>query len=226
MIKDKDYLKYSEKQSKKIQQCLVRELAAYNPKYFLTVQLPRNWRQCNLCAAHNGLKLVMKHFQRQLLGPRWNKKTLPFFSIAERNTDGSGWHFHILIYDCRFNIRALQTALNKTVKTMKLTQETFDLKRIRKTPHRAYLYCVKTIRADSKGHYDSGVITTAEALFNISKTKRKAAHTARLFKRFTLLPLFAGFLYLRLSLFPLRPRPATYPFGDIGCIPLPQYQHW
>lgn len=226
MIKDKDYLKYSKIQTIKAQSLLIREFATYNPKYFLTVQLPQNWRQCNLYTAHKGLRLIMKHFQRQLLGPRWNKKVLPFFSIAERNKDSSGWHFHILIYDCRFNINALQNAINKTVETMKLTPETFDLKRIRETPRQVYSYCVKTIITDSKGHYDSSVITTAETLFNINITKRKAAHTARLFKRFTLLPLFAGFLYFRLWLFPLRPRPTTCLFDDIRCIPLPQYQHW
>lgn len=226
MITDKNYLKHNIVQTAKVQHQLIREFAAHNPKYFLTVQLPRNYRRRNLSSAHNGLRLVMKHFQRRLLGPRWNKKALPFFSIAEKNTDGSGWHFHILIYDCKFNTRALQTALNQTIESMKLTPETFDLKQIKETPADVCSYCVKTIGADSNGHYDSSVIATAETLFNISITKRKAIHYVRLFKRFTLLPLFAGFLYLRLSLFPLRPRPATYPFGDIGCIPLPQYQHW
>jgi len=188
---------------------LIREIAKYNPTYFLTVQLPLNWRNGNIHKYIKKLKKVLKRFQKCLKRNHWNKNPLPMICIAERNIC-AGYHFHILIYDCQYTMEQLQSALDRTEYDLRLTHQTFELKPITFTPERLYFYCVKQIQTE---HDIKDRISTTSTLFNIPE-KRQPKHctqssksrlkTIQWIKNFILKYLFIGCLWLRLAVFPLK----------------------
>ena len=59
----------------------------YSPTHFLTIQLPENYKSCNSHNSKTHLRMIMKIFEKSLLGRHWNKKHLPFICVAENGTD-------------------------------------------------------------------------------------------------------------------------------------------
>jgi hypothetical protein len=118
------------------------------------------------------LRLIMKNFERQLLGSHWNTKYVPFVATMEHN-NLDGWHFHVLIYSCDFTIQELEAALSKTVMNMRLTPETFKIKPIVDNPYDYYEYCTKDIKADIFGGWESERYITSEQLFYNSSKQPK-----------------------------------------------------
>lgn len=183
---------------------LINAISQYHPSHFLTVQLPLNWRNGNMHKYTQKFKKIVKRFQKCLRRNHWNKNPLPMICIAERNT-WAGYHFHILIYDCRYTTQQLQIALDRTEYDLRLTHQTFELEPITFTPEHLFFYCVKQIKIepDIKDR-----ISTTSTLFNIPEKKQQrwcAQQVKPQFKiihhirKFVLKHLFISCLWCRLT---------------------------
>ena len=148
---------------------LINCISGYNPSHFLTVQLPLNWRNGQLWKYKKKLKKILKRLQKCLIHNHWNKHPLPMICIAEKNS-WFGWHFHILIYDCKYTTEQLQNALDRTEYDLHLTHQTFKLEPITFTPEHLFFYCVKQIKTE----HDIGErISTTYTLFDITEKKQQ-----------------------------------------------------
>lgn len=187
---------------------LINWISEYKPTHFLTIQLPLNWRNGNIHKYDCKLKKILKRFQKCLKRNHWNKHPLPMICIAEKN-QWSGYHYHILIYDCEYTTEQLQAALDRTEKDLHLTHQTFELEPITFTPEQLYSYCVKQIKTE---HDLKERISTTSTIFNVSTKKpkkpvKKTNPISKMFqqvKKFALKHLFICCLWYRLTALPIR----------------------
>ena len=199
---------------------LINWISGYKPTHFLTIQLPLNWRNGNIHKYDCKLKKILKRFQKCLKRNHWNRNPLPMICVAEKN-QWSGYHYHILIYNCEYTTEQLQAALDRTEKDFRLTKQTFELKPITFTPEHLYLYCVKQIKTE---HNIKGRISTTSTIFNISEKRhkkqpsRKVKYVSKIFRRikkFILKHLFICCLWYRLTTLPIKFRIVNYQHDSI-----------
>ena len=198
---------------------LINAISQYHPSHFLTVQLPLNWRNGGLDKYNAKLKAVIKRFQKCLRPNHWNKNPLPMICIAEKNS-WFGYHFHILIYNCKYTTEQLQGALDRTEYDLRLTHQTFELEPITFTPEHLFFYCVKQIKTE---HDIKGRISTTTTIFNTPEKEQKRSSKSiktqskfvQLIKRFILKPLFIGWLWYQITVFPTRLNIANYLINGI-----------
>ncbi len=67
----------------------------FKPTHYLTIQLPEHQKTKDEFKSLSHLRMIMKVFEKSLLGRHWNKKHLPFIAFAENNTSPE-WHYNIL----------------------------------------------------------------------------------------------------------------------------------
>ena len=194
---------------------LINWISQHHPSDFLTVQLPLNWRNGGLDKYNTKLKAVIKRFQKCLRPNHWNKKPLPMICIAEKNS-WFGYHFHILIYDCKYTTEQLQGALDRTEYDLRLTHQTFELEPITFTPEHLFFYCVKQIKTE---HDIKERISTTSTIFNIPEKKQQKwcaqsvkpqSKFIKWVKRFILKHLFIGCLWYQITTLPIRLNIANY----------------
>lgn len=148
-----------------IQQTLINWFADINPQYFLTIQLPQHLRSQSLTTSNKHLLEIMLTFERLLWGRHWNRKHTPFIAVAEHGKLSFNWHYHILIYNCSFNLFQLQSVFDTLLFKLNLPHETIDLKPV--ITFGVNSYSSKEIFADVNGHFDTDRIITSEILFNL-----------------------------------------------------------
>jgi len=85
----------------------------YQPTHFLTIRLPENWSNTDEFKSNSHLRMIMKIFERSLVGKHWNKHHLPFIVFSENGTSDD-WHYHILLNQGKFTEQELQNAILKT----------------------------------------------------------------------------------------------------------------
>ena len=152
-----------------IQQTLINWFADINPQYFLTIHL----RSESLTTTNKHLLEIMSTFERLLWGRHWNRKHTPFIAIAENGKLSFNWHYHILIYNCPFNLFQLQCVLDTLLTILNLTPETINLKPV--ITFGVNRYSSKEFFADIDGHFDTDRIITSEILFNLVHPSAKSA---------------------------------------------------
>lgn len=138
----------------------------YQPTHFLTVQLPENWKSNNANNAKSHLRMIMKIFEKNLLGHHWNRKHLPFIAFAELG-ESEEWHYHILLNQKQFAEDDLQTAISQTVKKLKLSDYCLQLDQIDNHLESAENYCLKELKVYFYGHFDSDRIILSAELFQL-----------------------------------------------------------
>lgn len=107
----------------------------------------------------------MLNFEKLLLGKHWNRKHVPFIAVAEHGKISSNWHYHVLIYDCLFDLSTMQSVTQAVLIKLGLSHETLLIKSVNDNGVNAYLS--KEIIADINYHFDSDRIITSEFLFNL-----------------------------------------------------------
>lgn len=148
-----------------IQKILINWFSSINPQYFLTIQLPQHLRSESLTTTNKKLLKIMSTFERLLWGRHWNRKHTPFITIAENGKTSFNWHYHILIYNCPFNLFQLHTVFDILLTKLHLPHETINLKPI--ITFGVNSYVSKEIFCDINSHFDTDRIITSEILFNI-----------------------------------------------------------
>lgn len=138
----------------------------YQPTHFLTVQLPENWKSNNANNAKSHLRMIMKIFEKNLLGHHWNKKHLPFIAFSELG-DSEEWHYHILLNQKQFTEDELQTAISKTVRKLQLSDYCLQLNQIEDHLENTENYCLKELKIYFYGHFDSDRIILSAELFQL-----------------------------------------------------------
>ncbi len=113
-----------------IQQTLINWFTDINPQYFVSIQLPQHLRSESLTMTNKNLLKIMSTFERLLWGRHWNRKHTPFIAIAEHGKLSFNWHYHILIYNCSFNLFQLQSVFDILLTQLHLPPETINLKPI------------------------------------------------------------------------------------------------
>ena len=86
----------------------------YQPTHFLTIRLPENWSNTDEFKSNSHLRMIMKIFERSLVGKHWNKHHLPFIVFSENGTSDD-WHYHILLNQGKFTEQELQNAILKQI---------------------------------------------------------------------------------------------------------------
>ena len=141
----------------------------YDPTMFLTIQLPDSLKTENADKATEHLRRVMAHFERQLLGREWNKYHLPFICFMERGISGL-WHYHILFNQGKFKPWHLWLALDNTLKHFNWPEYCLDLDVIRKNQKRVISYCLKELKVNEYGHFESSQFILSCELFGLDGT--------------------------------------------------------
>lgn len=138
----------------------------YQPTYFLSIRLPKNWASDNLSNSLKYLQLIMKIFEKKLLGRHWNKHHIPFIAFAEKGA-GFEWHYHILFNHGKFTEQDLQNAILSTTGILKLPAYCLDLKPIENQPDTVIAYCIKEIKIYDNNSFDSDRIIFSHDLFQL-----------------------------------------------------------
>ena len=138
----------------------------YQPTYFLSIRLPKNWASENLSNSLNHLQLIMKTFEKELLGRHWNKHHIPFIAFAEKGV-GLEWHYHILFNHGKFTEQDLQNAILSTTGILKLPAYCLDLKPIENQPDTVIAYCIKEMKIYDNNRFDSDRIILSHDLFQL-----------------------------------------------------------
>lgn len=141
-------------------------LKKYQPTYFLSIRLPENWASENLSNSLNHLQLIMKTFEKKLLGRHWNKHHIPFIAFAEKGA-GFEWHYHILFNHDKFTEQDLQSAILSATGTLKLPAYCVDLKPIENQPDTVIAYCIKEMKIYNNNSFDSDRIILSHDLFQL-----------------------------------------------------------
>ena len=136
----------------------------YSPTHFLTIQLPENYKSCNSHNSKTHLRMIMKIFEKSLVGRHWNKKHLPFICVAENGTD-IDWHYHILFNQGKFTGQELLNAQFKTNIILKLPSYCLELKPIEDFLNIIEAYCTKEIKVFLQKFIDSDRIILSHDLF-------------------------------------------------------------
>lgn len=146
-------------------------VAGIKPTHFLTIHFPPSMRSCNLETATYHLKHFMQQFERNIAGTHWKKKHVQFISFAEFGEKNCyTYHFHILIHTKKYDITALQTALDKTCDNLSLDRSICYLEDIYHCGSDYYgviYYCLKSINPFSKKDWRSR-IQPSNLLFDVN----------------------------------------------------------
>ena len=138
----------------------------YQPTHFLSIRLPKNWASDNLSNSLNHLRLIMKTFEKKLLGRHWNRHHIPFIAFAEKGV-GFEWHYHILFNHGDFSEHDLQNAILYTTCILKLPSYCLDLKPIENQPDTVIAYCIKEMKIYDNNSFDSDRIILSHDLFQL-----------------------------------------------------------
>lgn len=139
----------------------------YKPAYFLSIRLPEHRITNDEFKSDDDLRMIMKVFEKKLLGRHWNKHHLRFIAFAENGT-GIDWHYHILLSQNNFTEEELQNAVLQTSITLSLPSYCILLKPITYNTENVNLYCEKEIKEFKNGNFDSDRIILSDCLFGIS----------------------------------------------------------
>ena len=138
----------------------------YQPTYFLSIRLPKNWASENLSNSLNHLQLIMKTFEKELLGRHWNKHHIPFIAFAEKGVSFE-WHYHILFNHGKFIEQDLQNAILSMAGILKLPVYCLDLKPIENQPNTVIAYCIKEMKIYDNNSFDSDRMILSHDLFSL-----------------------------------------------------------
>ena len=136
----------------------------YQPTHFLTIRLPENWSNTDEFKSNSHLRIIMKIFERSLLGKHWNKHHLPFVAFAENGTSDD-WHYHILLNQGKFEEQELQNAILKTNIKLGLPGYCLKLDLIEKHLDEVEKYCTKEMKVYFDDRFDSDRIILSHDLF-------------------------------------------------------------
>lgn len=138
-----------------------------NNKYFshyLVVDLPFNRKHYGFEQATEYLKIIVKRFEKELVGRHWNKKPVHFIAFVEKGKFHI-YHWNLLLWAFQYTDQELQTAVDKTLKYMNLDDSVMEIQPIEYTRSRLNDYNVKELESDNKFHINSDCIFTSETLF-------------------------------------------------------------
>lgn len=141
-------------------------LEKYQPTHFLSIRLPKNWASENLSNSLSHLQLIMKTFEKKLLGRHWNRHHFPFIAFAEKGV-GFEWHYHILFNHEKFTKQDLQNAILYTTGILKLPAYCLDLKLIENQPDTVIAYCIKEMKIYDNNSFNSDRIILSHDLFQL-----------------------------------------------------------
>lgn len=146
-------------------------VAGTKPTHFLTIHFPPSMRSCDLETATYHLKHFMQQFERNIAGTHWKKKHVQFISFAEFGEKNCyTYHFHILIHTKKYDITAIQTALDKTCDDLSLDRSICYLEDIYHCGSDYYgviYYCLKSINPFSKKDWRAR-IQPSNLLFDVN----------------------------------------------------------
>ena len=108
--------------------------------------------------------MIMKIFERSLLGKHWNRHHLPFIVFAENGAD-TDWHYHILLNQNNFTNQELQNAILATTIKLKLPFYCLRLDTIEKYLDTVEEYCSKEMKIYWNGKFDSDRMVLSHDLF-------------------------------------------------------------
>lgn len=138
----------------------------YKPAYLLSIRLPEHQATNNEFKSNTHLRMIMKVFEKKLLGRHWNKHHLRFIAFAEKGV-GTDWHYHILLSQSNFREEELQNAILETSITLKLPSYCMLLKPITHDAENVNFYCEKEINILDNRSFNSDSIILSDCLFNI-----------------------------------------------------------
>lgn len=136
----------------------------YKPTHLLTIRLPENWSGIDEFKSKSHLRMIMKIFERSLLGKYWNRHHLPFIVFAENGTD-TDWHYHILLNQNNFTNQELQNAILATTIKLGLSFYCLKLDLIEKYLDTVEEYCSKEMKVYWNGKFDSDRMVLSHDLF-------------------------------------------------------------
>lgn len=136
----------------------------YKPTHLLTIRLPENWSNTDEFKSKSHLRMIMKIFERSLLGKHWNRHHLPFIVFAENGAD-TDWHYHILLNQNNFTNQELQNAILATTIKLKLPFYCLRLDTIEKYLDTVEEYCSKEMKIYWNGKFDSDRMVLSHDLF-------------------------------------------------------------
>jgi len=132
--------------------------------HMLTIKLPLWAITPDLQNANNVLYKIVKHFEKSLVGRAWHKHPVHFVGFAELGKH-KVWHWHLLLWAQEYTDEQLNTAVKKTIKSMKLTTKRLCLSPITHTPDYLNGYCTKEIIVDNYGHINQERFVCSDVLF-------------------------------------------------------------
>ena len=136
----------------------------YKPTHLLTIRLPENWSGVDEFKSKSHLRMIMKIFERSLLGKHWNRHHLSFIVFAENGTD-TDWHYHILLNQNNFTNQELQNAILATTIKLGLSFYCLKLDLIEKYLDTVEEYCSKEMKIYWNGKFDSDRMVLSHDLF-------------------------------------------------------------
>lgn len=164
---DKNYIK-----TRKLHSVITDWVYTFKPTHLLTVRLPIPATNAEQASAHKILYRTMKQFEKNAIKSHWNKKTLHFIGMAERGKTKS-WHWHLLLIAPNHHTNKLKAAANKTIKNMKLSEETIHITPIKNNPQYVIGYCLKELDADKNTRFDSDRLIFSWDLFDLKYKSHK-----------------------------------------------------
>lgn len=140
----------------------------YKPAYLLSIRLPEHQATNNEFKSNTHLRMIMKVFEKKLLGRHWNKHHLRFIAFAENGTN-TNWHYHVLFNQSNFTEDELQETILQTSITLKLPSYCLLLESITHNAENVNFYCEKEIKVLENGNFNSDSIILSDCLFYIFK---------------------------------------------------------
>lgn len=138
----------------------------YHPTVFMTIQLPDHLKTEKADQSKEYLRRVMSYFERQLLGREWNEYHLPFVCFMEEGISGL-WHYHILFNQGKFKPWHLWLALDNTLRRFDWPDYCMHLDIMNADKRRVISYCLKEVKVDINGHFDSDRFLFSDELFKL-----------------------------------------------------------
>ena len=139
----------------------------YKPTAFLTIQLPDHLKTERQDKAQAHLHHAISCFERQLLGREWYDHQLPFICFMEEGISGC-WHFHILFNQGKFRPWHLYLALDNTIRQLGWPSYSIRLDIMNADKKKAIGYCLKEIKVNVHGHFDSHRFILSDELFGFN----------------------------------------------------------
>lgn len=138
----------------------------YHPTVFMTIQLPDHLKTEKTDQSKEYLRRVMSYFERQLLGREWINYHLPFVCFMEQGVSGL-WHYHILFNQGKFRPWHLWLALDNTLKRFGWPDYCMHLDIMNADKRRVISYCLKEVKVNINGHFDSDRLIFSDELFKL-----------------------------------------------------------